>query len=165
MAAREERKATIYDCDAILPLHNAADNPYIKECYSTLLQKPNSSIAHKLLHTGYRSRRRIEGEDLDLSETKTGEKTPVSVCIGTNCYLRGSYDTLRKLIDKAREAGLAGAIDFKATFCFEKCKASPNVQVGDTIYGGITPDKIDEFFENTIKPAAQGASDAETLEV
>lgn len=165
MQAREERKRTLYDCDAILPLHNAADNPYIKECYEKLLQKPNSAIAHKLLHTGYRSRRRIQGEDLELTEEQTGPKTPVSVCIGTNCYLRGSYDTLRKLIDKARESGLAGKIDFRATFCFEKCKASPNVQVGETIYGGITPDKIDEFFENTIKPAAQGAVKAETLEV
>lgn len=165
MEAREERKATLYDCDAIMPLHNAADNPYIKECYSTLLQEPNSSIAHKLLHTGYRSRRRIEGEDLDLTDDQTGTKTAVSVCIGTNCYLRGSYDTLRKLIDKARDAGLAGKIDFKATFCFEKCKASPNVQVGDTVYGGITPDKIDTFFEETIKPAAEGGSKAEKLEV
>lgn len=165
MSAREERKNILYDCDAVQPLHNAADNPYVKECYSTLLHKPNSSIAHKLLHTGYRSRRRILGGDLELTEAESGGKLPVSVCIGTNCYLRGSYDTLRRLIDKARDAGLAGKIDFRATFCFEKCKASPNVQVGETIYGAITPDKIDEFFAETIKPAVEGTAKAEKLEV
>ncbi len=76
MPAREERKNILYDCDAIQPLHNAADNPYVKECYSTLLQKPNSSVAHKLLHTGYRSRRRIHGEDLDLTDAESTEKVP-----------------------------------------------------------------------------------------
>ena len=165
MSAREERKNMLYDCDAIQPLHNAADNPYIKECYSTLLGKPNSSVAHQLLHTGYRSRKRIHGEDLDLTDTETGEKVPVSVCIGTNCYLKGSYDTLRRLIDKARDAGLAGNIDFKATFCFEKCKAGPNVQVGETVYGGITPDKIDDFFNETVAPAARSRSKAAESEV
>jgi NADH-quinone oxidoreductase subunit G len=165
MAAREERKNVLYDCDAIQPLHNAADNPYVKEIYANLLQKPNSAIAHKLLHTGYRSRRRILGEDVELTEVAASEKVPVSVCIGTNCYLRGSYDTLRKLIDKAREAGLAGKLDFKATFCFEKCKASPNVQVGDTVYGAITPDRIEEFFEDVVKPAAEGKPAREKLEV
>lgn len=164
MAAREDRKNILYDCDAIQPLHNAADNPYVKECYTTLLQKPNSSVAHKLLHTGYRSRRRILGEDVELTDAAK-EKVPVSVCIGTNCYLRGSYDTLRKLIEKARGAGVADTFDFKATFCFEKCKASPNVQVGETIYGAITPDKIDEFFEDVVKPAADGAPARERLEV
>lgn len=164
MAAREERKNMLYDCDAVQPLHNAADNPYVKECYSTLLQKPNSSVAHKLLHTGYRSRRRIHGENVELTEVESTEKLPVSVCIGTNCYLSGSYDTLRRLIDKARESGLAGKIDFKATFCFEKCKASPNVRVGETIYGGITPEKIDEFFAETIKPAAEGVAKCEKCE-
>lgn len=163
MAAREERKNIIYDCDAIQPLHNAADNPYVKECYSTLLQKPNSSVAHKLLHTGYRSRRRILGEDLELSETAR-EKVPVSVCIGTNCYLKGSYDTLRTLINKAREAELADKFEFKATFCFEKCKASPNVQVGTVVYGDVTPDKIDKFFEEVVKPAAEGKPLCESVE-
>ena len=87
------------------------------------------------------------------------------MCIGTNCYLRGSYDTLRKLIDKARDAGLAGKLDFKATFCFEKCKASPNVQVGGTVYGAITPDRIDSFFEDVVKPAAEGKPVHEGVEV
>jgi NADH:ubiquinone oxidoreductase subunit E len=52
----------------------------------------------------------------------------------------------------AKDAGIADRFDFKATFCFEKCMSSPNVQVGDTIHGGITPDKAEEFFEQVIKP-------------
>ncbi|MHB1458105.1 MAG: [FeFe] hydrogenase, group A [Armatimonadota bacterium] len=158
MDAREKRKDIIYDCDAVQSLHNAADNPYVKETYATFLQKPNSSIAHKLLHTNYRPRKRIAGAKVQLSEQKTSvDKIPVSVCVGTNCYLRGSYDTLTKLNKLAREAGVADKLDFKATFCFEKCKKSPNVMVGDTIYGEITPDRAEEFFKETVIPAAEGA--------
>ncbi len=68
-------------------------------------------------------------------------------------------------MDKARIVGLSDRLDFKATFCFEKCKQSPNVQVGDTIHGGITPDKIDTFFEEVVKPAAEQAPVKEGLEV
>lgn len=158
MEAREKRKDIIYDCDAVQSLHNAADNPYVKETYATFLQKPNSAIAHKLLHTTYRPRKRITGAKVQLSEQKTStEKIPVSVCVGTNCYLRGSYDTLTKLNKLAREAGVADKLDFKATFCFEKCKKSPNVMVGDTIYGEVTPDSVEEFFKETVIPAVEGA--------
>jgi NADH-quinone oxidoreductase subunit G len=154
-AAREVRKGLIYDCDAVQPLHNAADNPYVKESYANLLEKPNSHVAHELLHTGYRARRRISGEEVELTDVQPEEKVQVSVCVGTNCYLRGSYDTLKKLTNLAKEAGIADKVDFKATFCFEKCKASPNVKVGDKIYGAITPDKAEEFFAETVKAAAK----------
>ncbi|MEN6372965.1 MAG: [FeFe] hydrogenase, group A [Armatimonadota bacterium] len=155
MPAREIRKEMLYDCDAVQSLHNAADNPYVKECYEKLLGKPNSHIAHELLHTTYCARRRIDGEPVELTPIQADEKIPVSVCIGTNCYLRGSYDTLKQLIELSKKAGIADKLDFKATFCFEKCMQSPNVQVGDEIHGGITPDKVEEFFNLTIKPLVE----------
>jgi NADH-quinone oxidoreductase subunit G len=156
MAAREQRKDLLYDCDAMQPLHNAANNPYVKEAYATLLQKPNSDVAHKLLHTSYHSRRRITGEQVQLSRSENKKKLCVSVCVGTNCYLKGSYDTLQKLSAMAQEAGLADRLDFKATFCFERCKKSPNVKVGDTIYGEVTPDTVERFFQETVLPALEG---------
>lgn len=164
MEARAKRKDIIYDCDAVQSLHNAADNPYVKEMYASFLQKPNSSIAHKLLHTSYHPRKRIAGAKVQISEVKEEvEKVPVSVCVGTNCYLRGSYDTLTKLAELAREAGIADKLDFKATFCFERCKKSPNVMVGDTIYGEVTPDRVEEFFNNVILPISEKASEKEKV--
>jgi NADH-quinone oxidoreductase subunit G len=160
MESRTRRKDILYDCDAVQSLHNAADNPYVKELYSSaLLQKPNSARAHKLLHTGYRSRRRIKGETVQLSRDVQGapKKLTVSVCVGTNCYLKGSYDTLKKLSALAREAGVADQLDFKATFCFEKCKRSPNVQVGDAIHGGVTPDTVEQLFKDTVLSAVKEA--------
>jgi len=161
MEAREERKNMIYDCDAVQSLHNAADNPFVKELYATLLEKPNSHIAHELLHTHYYPRKRIDGQPVELSPAKPEEKIPVQVCVGTNCYLRGSYDTLKKLIEAAKQAGVADKLDFKATFCFEKCVSSPNVQVDGKIYGSVTPDKAEEFFKETIKPVIESQEKVE----
>jgi NADH-quinone oxidoreductase subunit G len=164
MAAREKRKEILYDCDAVQSLHNASDNPYVKEAYATLLQEPNSPVAHKLLHTKYRPRRRIAGASVELTDLVTKEKIPVQVCVGTNCYLRGSYDTLKKLTDLANEAGVSDKLDFKATFCFERCKKSPNVKVGDTIHGEVTPDRAEDFFNGTVLPALKSRA-AEKIEV
>lgn len=164
MEVREQRKNMLYDCDAVQSLHNAADNPYVKEAYATMLQKPNSAIAHKLLHTGYTSRRRIKGEQVELTDAVSTDRVPVAVCVGTNCYLKGSYDTLRKLSEMAREAGVADKLEFKATFCFEKCRKSPNVRVGDTIFGEVTPERAEQFFKETLLPAAEGTPVGETVE-
>ncbi|MHB0913490.1 MAG: [FeFe] hydrogenase, group A [Armatimonadota bacterium] len=163
MEARAKRKDMLYDCDAVQSLHNAADNPYVKELYEKLLEKPNSHAAHKLLHTSYKSRRRIVGKSVELGKPEA-EKIPVSVCVGTNCYLRGSYDTLKKLSQLARDAGVADRVDFKATFCFEKCKQSPNVQVGSTIHGGITPENAEHFFKEKVLPAIAAEPAKEKVE-
>lgn len=157
--ARLRRKEVLRNCDAVQSLHNAADNPYVKETYDTMLQKPNSATAHKLLHTTYKSRRRISGKQVELTESKPQERVPVSVCVGTNCYLRGSYDTLKRLTELAKEAGVADKVDFKATFCFEKCRKSPNVKVGDAIHGEVTPDKAEEFFRDKVLPMTEKAAE------
>lgn len=154
MAARKERMGVLYDCDAVQPIHNAADNPYVQDVYTHMLGEPNSPTAHELLHTTYHPRRRIDGERVDLTPPRP-EKTPVAVCIGTNCYLNGSYDTLKSLMDLAREAGVAKDFEFKATFCFENCKKSPNVKVGEEVFGEVRPDTAGAFFKQHILPLAQ----------
>jgi len=38
------------------------------------------------------------------------------------------------------------------------------VQVGTVVYGDVTPDKIDKFFEEVVKPAAEGKPLCESVE-
>jgi len=156
MEARMRRKNAIYDCDRVQALHNAKDNPFVEEAYRKWLKTPNSAIAHKLLHTGYKHRRRLTGEVIDVQEGGAHEKVEVSVCIGTCCYMNGSYDTMRKLMDIADERGYGDRIDFKASFCFENCDKGPNVEVDGMVHGHVTPDKVEEFIENVIEPAING---------
>ena len=153
VGAFQRRKDAIYDCDRVQALHNAADNPFVQETYRKWLKTPNSAVAHKLLHTGYKHRRRLTGEVIDVQEGAAGEKANVSVCIGTCCYTNGSYDTMKKLMDLAEKRGYGDRIDFKASFCFENCDKGPNVEVNGVVHGHVTPDKVEEFLENVIEPA------------
>lgn len=153
MSARERRMDCIYDCDSVQALHNAGDNPFVQEAYRKWLQEPNSHVAHKLLHTGYKNRRRLTGEVIDVQEGAAPEKVAVSVCIGTCCYQNGSYDTMRKLMDMAEERGYGDKIDFKASFCFENCDKGPNVEVNGKVHGNVLPDKAEDLLDNVIEPA------------
>ena len=153
MPARERRKDAIYDCDRVQALHNAADNPFVQETYRKWLKTPNSAVAHKLLHTGYKHRRRLTGEVIDVQEGAARDKVDVRVCIGTCCYTNGSYDTMKKLMDLAEQRGYGDRIDFKASFCFENCDKGPNVEVNGVVHSRVTPDKVEEFLEKVIEPA------------
>lgn len=153
MEARERRKNAIYDCDRVQALHNAADNPFVQEAYRKWLKSPNSSVAHHLLHTGYKHRRRLKGEVIDVSDGGPGENVTVKVCVGTCCYSNGAYDTLNRLMELAEENGYADRVEFKGSFCFEKCDQGPNVEVDGSLHGKITPNKADELFEKVIRPA------------
>ena len=47
------RAKAIYDTDKKMKLRKSHENPVIKELYDEFLGKPNSHLAHELLHTKY----------------------------------------------------------------------------------------------------------------
>lgn len=156
MEARQRRLGALYDCDSVQTLHNAGDNPYVQEAYRKWLEKPNSHTAHKLLHTGYKHRKRLTGEVIDVQEGTADETVHVSVCIGTCCYQGGSYDTISKLMDMAEARGYADKIDFKASFCFENCDMGPNIEINGKVHGNAVSERVEEILEELIEPAIKG---------
>jgi NADP-reducing hydrogenase subunit HndD len=55
---RQVRASAIYKEDRNLPIRKSHENPSIKKVYEEFLGKPNSHIAHKLLHTHFAQRKR-----------------------------------------------------------------------------------------------------------
>jgi len=55
---RQVRASSIYKEDRNLPLRKSHENPSVKKVYEEFLGKPNSHIAHKLLHTHFSQRKR-----------------------------------------------------------------------------------------------------------
>ena len=55
---RQVRASSIYKEDRNLPLRKSHENPSIKKLYDEFLGKPNSHVAHKLLHTHFIQRKR-----------------------------------------------------------------------------------------------------------
>lgn len=129
---RSERARGLYEADRTLQMHAAQDNHMVAECYERHLDGPGSPEAHALLHTGYHSRRRIADEAISLvGGDDEAERLAVRVCVGTNCYLRGSQDILIRVMNWVEEQQLQDSVEVGATFCFENCGHSPNARVGD----------------------------------
>lgn len=136
---REQRAQLLYNEDKILPLHKSQENLYVTQLYSQMLGEPGGHKAHELLHTHYHGRKRIEREVLTIRNT-VHPRITVSVCVGTNCFMRGSQELLKKLLKHVTEnkledmVGFEGhdeMVDLKATFCFERCDRGPVVRVND----------------------------------
>jgi NADH:ubiquinone oxidoreductase subunit E len=73
----------------------------------------------------------------------------LSVCIGSSCHLRGSYNivqTFQKLIE---EQNLHDKIDMKAQFCMKQCQKGVSVSFDDEIHS-VSPEAAKEFFMTTV---------------
>jgi len=126
--------------------------------YEKVLGDVGGKLAHTMLHTHYHGRKRITEEPLTIRNTEH-PKIDVSVCIGTNCFVKGSQTILKKLmnyvVDNRLEdmIGFEGQdemVDVKATFCFEKCNKGPVVKVNNIIIEKATYEKSLEILTKEI---------------
>jgi len=132
---RQQRTRALYNADKIMPLHRAQDNPFIDEIYQTLLHEPNSHKAHEMLHTQYRSRKRIEDEEISFSAPSKEDRCKIRVCIGTSCFLRGAQEILAATLKTVEDNAWHNRFDIAATFCTEQCDLGPTIVInGEVIH-------------------------------
>lgn len=150
MEHRKRRASDIYRIDAQSPVKKSQDNPTIKQIYDDWLGQPNSQKAHYALHTHYGHSKRIKGVEIG-NKKPDQEKITVSVCVGTNCYLKGSYEILQELISLSKKYGLEDKLEFKGTFCLENCANGPSVRLSVSDYKyGVKKDEVEDFFKKYI---------------
>ena len=124
---RPDRAKGLYDNDKMMQFHSSEENPYLNKLYDEEL---SVELAHKLLHTTYSNRRRIDHEELSLISSDPGQKVlEIRICFGTSCFLRGAQELYTQLMDYIRKQGLEPETDVKATFCGERCKRGPVVTI------------------------------------
>lgn len=79
----------------------------------------------------------------------TGKKT-VKVCRGTACHVRGVQRILdevqKKLKIKPGETTADLEYSLEAIACFGSCALAPVMVVNNTVYGRMTPTKVDEIL-------------------
>jgi NADH-quinone oxidoreductase subunit G len=146
---RALRTRGLYQADKMLQLHKSQDNVFITECYAKFLGDIGGETAHHLLHTTYQSRRRIDNESLSLTANHGSDKVKVGVCLGTNCYLKGSQHVLNAVLRHVDEKGLENRLDVRASFCFERCEHGPNASI-DGAMCTCTPESIIEILNEKI---------------
>ncbi len=146
-AAVESRARELFDNDKMLQFHSSHENPYIKELYETRM---SAEKAHKLLHTEYSNRKRIQSEDVFLTESSGEKKLNLNICFGTSCFLRGAQQLYTKLMDYIREEDLEKDTEFTASFCTERCKRGPVLSVNGKVLEHCTFEKAIDEIQKTI---------------
>lgn len=155
---KAKRKTGIYNADKQLQLHKPQENPYVKELYEKVLGEVGGHTAHELLHTHYHGRKRIVEKSLNIRNTEH-PKVTVRVCVGTNCFVKGSQTILKKLMnyvvvnrleDMIGFEGQDEMVDVKATFCFEKCDRGPVVKINNIVIEHATYEKAVEVLTKEI---------------
>ena len=74
-------------------------------------------------------------------------KYKISVCLGTACYVKGSGDIHKKLLEKLgiEDGGCTpdGRFSIEACRCIGACGLAPVLTVNDDVYGRLTVDDVD----------------------
>ncbi|KPU46009.1 NADP-reducing hydrogenase subunit HndC [Oxobacter pfennigii] len=120
------RAKGLYDNDVMLQVHSSQENPYLQKVYDADLDEHK---AHELLHTVYKNRKRISGEDIMITEAGTDKKLQLKICFGTSCFIRGSQDLYRMLMEYVRQRGIEDQTEIIISFCSEQCKKGPVIKV------------------------------------
>lgn len=145
---REERAKGLYGLDNRMQLVRADENPMVRMLYEKWLGSPCSEVSHKHLHTHYRSRRRIEGADIRFADGQG--KVNIKICIGTSCYLKGSYDIFKAVDKKIKDNNLEDKVSLEATFCLENCTSSPAVEINGKTIDNADKEKVCNLLDQLV---------------
>ena len=154
--SRSKRAKGLYNADTMLLLHKPQDNHMLQQCYRDHLGDIGGHKAHELLHTSYQNRRRISREALTILGESSESRLKVAVCVGTNCFVKGSDSLLRQVTAYVQDNGLADKVNVEATFCLERCGHAPNVRVGPRLIESATVEKVCAAIEEGLGEQMRG---------
>ena len=148
---RRLRTRGLYQADKNLDLHKPQENHYVTELYQKYLGEIGGRKAHHLLHTHYQNRRRIADEHILLGEGPEAEKVRINVCVGTNCFLKGSQAVIGELLQEVEKKNLQDLVEVSASFCFEKCAQGATVEIDGHPIPYCTAKKACAAMEDKLK--------------
>ena len=79
----------------------------------------------------------------------------ISVCIGSSCHLKGSYDIINVFKRMIAQNQLAEQVKLSASFCLGKCQQGVAVRIDDEIVTGVNPENAEEIFREKVMKELQ----------
>ena len=70
----------------------------------------------------------------------------ITVCVGSSCYLKGSYDIVTELQHLIKERQLQHQYELKAEFCQGNCSQAPCLRVGETLYEKVSAEDVQQIM-------------------
>lgn len=75
----------------------------------------------------------------------------ISVCIGSACHLKGSYNVINAFQQAIEKHKLNDKVEIGGTFCLGKCGEKVSILVDDE-YFDVAPENVSSFFEEVVIP-------------
>lgn len=74
----------------------------------------------------------------------------ISICVGSSCHLKGSYDIIQLMKQSLEEHQLEDRVHLGAAFCLGRCTDGVSVKIDEEIICGISRENFSEFFEQNV---------------
>ena len=97
-------------------------------------------------------------QPLSVLKSAQSQKLLVSVCIGTNCFVKGSDALLRRITAHVRAENWEDRVQVEASFCFENCGQAPNVRVGSKLVSRATFEEVCRVIAVELAAVGSGAA-------
>ena len=73
----------------------------------------------------------------------------ITVCIGSSCHIKGSYEVVERIQELIEKNGLEDKTELSGTLCMGNCRQGVCVTVDGEIYS-VTPETVSEFFSEAV---------------
>ncbi|WP_326910957.1 (2Fe-2S) ferredoxin domain-containing protein [Sedimentibacter sp. MB31-C6] len=73
----------------------------------------------------------------------------LSICVGSACHLKGSYEVIEIFKKCVRDRNLFNEVEIKGAFCLGRCTEAVSVMFNDKIYS-VNPETAESFFNDII---------------
>ena len=75
----------------------------------------------------------------------------LSVCVGSSCHLKGSFNVIQTFQQLVEEEKLHDKIEMEAQFCMKQCQKGVSVSIDGELCS-VSPETANEIFRNTVMP-------------
>ena len=76
----------------------------------------------------------------------------LSVCVGSACHIKGSYNVINNFQQIIEEYNLADKVELKAIFCLGHCTEGVSVKIDDSEVYSVSGTTSRKFFETEVLP-------------
>ncbi|WHE08436.1 NAD(P)H-dependent oxidoreductase subunit E [Thermoanaerobacterium thermosaccharolyticum] len=74
----------------------------------------------------------------------------ITVCVGSSCHLKGSYNVINELKKFIKDYNLEDKVELKADFCMGNCLRAVSVKIDDGKCLSIKPNSVEKFFKEYV---------------
>lgn len=76
----------------------------------------------------------------------------LSVCVGSACHIKGSYNVINNFQQIIEEYNLSDKVELKAIFCLGHCTEGVSVKIDDSEVYSVSGTTSRKFFEDEVIP-------------